>query len=52
MALTGASPDHPVGLEALEGSYLKAAWLQMGGKTPDRTDHVGETDGEGPAPDL
>src|SRR4051794_5825093 len=30
LALTGASPDHPVGLDALEGSYLKAAWLRMG----------------------
>ncbi len=35
LAVTGASPDHPVGLEALEGAYLKAVWLQMGErKTP------------------
>ena len=26
----GAAPDHPVGLEALEGSYLKAVWLRVG----------------------
>jgi 23S rRNA (cytosine1962-C5)-methyltransferase len=30
LALTGAAPDHPVGLDALEGAYLKAAWLRMG----------------------
>ncbi len=30
LAVTGASPDHPVGLDALEGSYLKAVWLRMG----------------------
>ncbi len=32
LAVTGASADHPVGLEALEGSYLKAVWLRMGDK--------------------
>ncbi|WP_435016850.1 class I SAM-dependent rRNA methyltransferase [Tundrisphaera sp. TA3] len=30
LAVTGAAPDHPVGLEALEGSYLKAVWLRVG----------------------
>ena len=30
LGVTGAAPDHPVGLDALEGSYLKAAWLLMG----------------------
>lgn len=30
LAITGASEDHPVGLEALEGAYLKAVWLRMG----------------------
>lgn len=30
VAVTGAAPDHPVGLDALEGSYLKAVWLRMG----------------------
>jgi 23S rRNA (cytosine1962-C5)-methyltransferase len=30
LAVTGASPDHPVGLDALEGAYLKAVWLRMG----------------------
>jgi len=31
--VTGASPDHPIGLEALEGAYLKAVWLRMGEST-------------------
>jgi 23S rRNA (cytosine1962-C5)-methyltransferase len=30
LANTGAAPDHPVGLEALEGAYLKAVWLRVG----------------------
>jgi 23S rRNA (cytosine1962-C5)-methyltransferase len=30
LAVTGAAADHPVGLDALEGAYLKAAWLLMG----------------------
>jgi 23S rRNA (cytosine1962-C5)-methyltransferase len=30
LARTGAAPDHPVGLDALEGAYLKAFWLRMG----------------------
>jgi 23S rRNA (cytosine1962-C5)-methyltransferase len=30
LAVTGAAPDHPVGLEALEGAYLKAVWLLLG----------------------
>lgn len=30
LAVTGASSDHPVGLDALEGAYLKAVWLQIG----------------------
>lgn len=33
LAVTGASPDHPIGLDALEGAYLKAVWLRMGEKT-------------------
>jgi 23S rRNA (cytosine1962-C5)-methyltransferase len=33
LAVTGASPDHPVGLDALEGSYLKAVWLRIGDRT-------------------
>lgn len=33
LAVTGASADHPVGLEALEGSYLKAVWIRMGEAT-------------------
>ncbi|WP_435006199.1 class I SAM-dependent rRNA methyltransferase [Tundrisphaera lichenicola] len=30
LAFTGAAADHPVGLEALEGAYLKAVWLRVG----------------------
>ena len=30
LAVVGAAPDHPVGLEALEGAYLKAVWLLIG----------------------
>ena len=29
LAINGAAPDHPVGLEALEGAYLKAVWLRV-----------------------
>jgi 23S rRNA (cytosine1962-C5)-methyltransferase len=32
LALTGASPDHPVAIDALEGAYLKVAWLRVGGE--------------------
>jgi 23S rRNA (cytosine1962-C5)-methyltransferase len=30
LSLAGAAPDHPVALSALEGSYLKVAWLRIG----------------------
>jgi 23S rRNA (cytosine1962-C5)-methyltransferase len=30
LGLTGAAPDHPVALDALEGGYLKVAWLRIG----------------------
>jgi 23S rRNA (cytosine1962-C5)-methyltransferase len=30
LAVTGAAPDHPVALDALEGAYLKAVWLRVG----------------------
>jgi 23S rRNA (cytosine1962-C5)-methyltransferase len=30
LALSGAAADHPVALNALEGRYLKVAWLRMG----------------------
>jgi 23S rRNA (cytosine1962-C5)-methyltransferase len=30
LALTAAAPDHPVALDALEGAYLKVAWLRIG----------------------
>ncbi len=34
LALTGAAPDHPVAIDALEGAYLKVAWLRLGGEAP------------------
>ena len=30
LALTGAAADHPVAIDALEGAYLKVAWLRIG----------------------
>ncbi len=33
LATTGAASDHPVGLEALEGAYLKAVWLRVNERT-------------------
>ena len=33
LAVTGAGPDHPVGLDALQGAYLKAVWLRLGERT-------------------
>jgi 23S rRNA (cytosine1962-C5)-methyltransferase len=32
LAMTGAAADHPVGLDALEGAYLKAVWLVLAEK--------------------
>jgi 23S rRNA (cytosine1962-C5)-methyltransferase len=37
LKVTGAAPDHPVGLEALEGAYLKGVWLRMGDRGPARS---------------
>jgi 23S rRNA (cytosine1962-C5)-methyltransferase len=37
LAVTGAAPDHPVGLDALEGSYLKVVWLLMGDRRAPRS---------------
>ena len=34
LAVTGAAADHPVALDALEGAYLKAAWLRVGDPVP------------------
>jgi 23S rRNA (cytosine1962-C5)-methyltransferase len=55
LAVTGAAADHPVGLDALEGAYLKAVWLRMGdrlaptpGLAPDDSEPV---DGPGLAED-
>ncbi|HEX8200644.1 MAG TPA: class I SAM-dependent rRNA methyltransferase [Isosphaeraceae bacterium] len=47
LAVTGAAPDHPVGLEALEGAYLKAVWLRLGERRAVSGD---EPDGPDPAP--
>ncbi len=50
LAVTGAASDHPVGLDALEGAYLKAVWLRMGDQTGVRESELLEegegTDGE------
>jgi 23S rRNA (cytosine1962-C5)-methyltransferase len=50
LAVTGAASDHPVGLDALEGAYLKAVWLRMGDQTGVRESELREegegTDGE------
>ncbi|MDR3621808.1 MAG: class I SAM-dependent rRNA methyltransferase [Paludisphaera borealis] len=35
LAMTGASADHPVALDAPESSYLKVAWLRIGERLPD-----------------
>lgn len=37
LALTAASADHPVALDAPEGAYLKAAWLRVGEDRPPDT---------------
>jgi 23S rRNA (cytosine1962-C5)-methyltransferase len=44
LAVTGASPDHPVGLDALEGAYLKAVWLRLGDWTRAQTDSTIEVE--------
>jgi 23S rRNA (cytosine1962-C5)-methyltransferase len=50
LAVTGAAPDHPVGLEALEGAYLKAVWLRMGERLG--TPRSAEFDDDDPADPL
>ncbi len=37
LAVTGAASDHPVGIDALEGAYLKAIWLRMGERGTSRS---------------
>jgi 23S rRNA (cytosine1962-C5)-methyltransferase len=46
LAVTGASPDHPVGLDALEGAYLKAVWLRLGDRTRAPSDLGGDDDSD------
>jgi 23S rRNA (cytosine1962-C5)-methyltransferase len=41
LAMTGAAADHPVALDALEGSYLKVAWLRVGERLPDEIPEPG-----------
>ena len=48
--MTGAAPDHPVGLDALEGSYLKAVWLRMGDRLGPAGDGGAEDEAGGPEP--
>ncbi len=40
LAQSGAAPDHPVNLEALEGSYLKAFWLLVGERRSTTSDDL------------
>jgi 23S rRNA (cytosine1962-C5)-methyltransferase len=47
LAVTGAAPDHPVGLDALEGAYLKAVWLRMGEPTGTAAPDLGHQDEAG-----
>ena len=47
LRVTGAGPDHPVGLEALEGAYLKAAWLLVGDRRKPRAPETGDDEGPG-----
>jgi 23S rRNA (cytosine1962-C5)-methyltransferase len=42
LAHTSASADHPVSLDAPEGSYLKVAWLRLGEASPSRFANGGE----------
>ncbi len=42
LGVTGAAPDHPVGLEALEGAYLKAVWLRVNERTAPAADPAQE----------
>ena len=44
LAVTGASADHPVGLDALQGAYLKAVWLRMGEPTMVRESELQDDD--------
>ncbi len=40
LKVTGASSDHPVGLDALQGAYLKAVWLLMGERRTEGADDL------------
>ncbi len=49
LKVTGAASDHPVGLDALQGAYLKAVWLLMGERRTEGSDELldePEPDGE------
>jgi len=48
LAVTGASPDHPVGLDALQGAYLKAVWLRMGDRIGPQPGSPSEDDYDDP----
>ncbi len=49
LGVSGAAPDHPVGLEALEGAYLKAAWLRVNERTVPGNDLLDNLEDEGDA---
>lgn len=51
LATGGAAADHPVGLDALEGAYLKAVYLRMGERTSVRSlDELDELGAGSPPP--
>jgi len=50
LAVTGAAPDHPIGLDALEGAYLKAVWLRMGDRQTPAVEFDADGSGEGDDP--
>ncbi len=49
LALNSAASDHPVSLEAPEGSYLKAAWIRVGPMIGTPTENSTEPEGAGPS---
>ncbi len=49
LGVSGAAPDHPVGLEALEGAYLKAVWLRVNERTTPGNDLFDQPEEEGGA---
>ena len=49
LGVSGAAPDHPVGLDALEGAYLKAVWLRVNERSAPGNDLFDQPEEEGGA---